>query len=123
MFAPKQVARLEGSVRELAAELIDRFAQTGEADLAKEFCVPLPCLTFLRLLGAPVEDLDFFLEFKDGVIHPQGATLEEVNANMAVAGAKLLEYFAVFLAKRREETEPADDIIATLLRSEVEAGR
>ncbi|MDT5311572.1 MAG: hypothetical protein QOE74_592 [Mycobacterium sp.] len=120
MFAPKQVARLEDSIRKLAADLIDEFAATGKADLAEEFCVPLPCLTFLRLLGAPVEDLDFFLEFKDGVIHPQGDTLEEVNANMAVAGGKLLEYFAAFLAKRRAETEPADDIIATLLRSEVE---
>ena len=120
MFAPKQVARLEDSVRELAAELIDQFATTGHVDLAEQFCVPLPCLTFLRLLGAPVEDLDFFLEFKDGVIHPQGETLEEVNANMAVAGGKLLEYFSVFLAKRREETEPADDIISALLRSEVE---
>ena len=120
MFTPKQVARLEGSVRELAADLIDKFAATGKADLAKEFCVPLPCLTFLRLLGAPVEDLAFFLEFKDGVIHPQGDTLEELNANMAVAGGKLLEYFSAFLAKRRAEAEPADDIIATLLRSEVD---
>jgi cytochrome P450 len=120
MFAPKQIARLEDSVRELAADLIDKFPATGHADLAEQFCVPLPCLTFLRLLGAPVEDLDFFLAFKDGVIHPQGETLEEVNANMAVAGGKLLEYFSVFLAKRREETEPADDIISALLRSEVE---
>ena len=120
LFAPKQVIRLENSVRELAAELIDGFAETGKADLAEQFCVPLPCLTFLRLLGAPVEDLDFFLEFKQGVIHPQGDTLEEVNANMAVAGGKLLEYFAAFLAKRREETEQADDIISALLFAEVE---
>jgi cytochrome P450 len=120
MFAPKQVARLEDSVRQLAAELIDKFASTGKADLAEEFCVPLPCLTFLRFVGAPVEDLDFFLEFKDGVIHPKGETQEEVDANMAVAGGKLVEYFAVFLAKRREETEPADDIIYSLLHAEVE---
>ncbi len=120
LFAPKQVIRLENSVRELAAELIDKFAESGKADLAEQFCVPLPCLTFLRLLGAPVEDLDFFLEFKQGVIHPQGDTLEEVNANMAVAGGKLLEYFAAFLAKRREETEQADDIISALLFAEVE---
>ena len=120
MFAPKQVIRMEESVRSLAAELIDGFAADGKVDLAKEFCLPLPCLTFLRLLGAPVEDLDFFLEFKDGVIHPQGETLEEMNANMAVAGGKLLEYFSNFLATRRAETEPGDDIIAQLLRSEVE---
>lgn len=120
MFAPKQIIRMEDSVRTLAAELIDGFAADGKVDLAKEFCVPLPCLTFLRLLGAPVEDLDFFLAFKNGVIHPQGDTLEEMDANMAVAGGKLLEYFSNFLASRRGETEPADDIIATLLRSEVD---
>jgi cytochrome P450 len=120
LFAPKQVARLEDSVRELAADLISKFAEDGKADLAEQFCVPLPCLTFLRLLGAPVEDLDFFLEFKQGVIHPEGETLEEVNANMAVAGGKLLEYFAAFLAKRREEAERSDDVISALLFAEVE---
>ena len=120
MFSPKQAARLENSVRELAADLIDKFAANGKADLAQEFCVPLPCLTFLRLLGAPVEDLDFFLEFKDGVIHPKGETNEEVDANMALAGGKLLEYFSTFLTKRRAETEPADDVIYALLHAEVE---
>ena len=39
---------------------------------------------------------------------------------MAVAGGKLLEYFALFLAKRRAETEPADDVIYQLLHAEVE---
>jgi cytochrome P450 len=120
MFSPKQVIRLEDSVRQLAAELIDKFADSGKADLAEQFCVPLPCLTFLRFVGAPIEDLDFFLEFKDGVIHPQGDTQEEMDANMAVAGGKLLEYFAGFLAKRRAETEPADDVIYQLLHAEVE---
>jgi len=120
MFSPKQAARLEDSVRNLAADLIDKFAANGKADLAREFCVPLPCLTFLRLLGAPVEDLDFFLEFKDGVIHPKGETNEEVDTNMALAGGKLLEYFSTFLTKRRAETEPADDVIYALLHAEVE---
>lgn len=120
MFAPKQVALLENSVRHLARELIDEFADKGTADLAKDFCVPLPCLTFLRLLGAPVEDLDFFLEFKNGVIHPKGDTMEEQSAHMAAAGAKLLEYFNDFLAKRKAEDEKGDDIIAALLTAEVE---
>jgi len=120
LFAPKQMAPLEESVRELAGELIDRFLQRGEAELYEAFCVPLPCLTFLRLVGAPIADLDFFLDFKDGVIHPEGETVEEMNANMAVAGGKLLEYFAGFLADRRAETEEKNDIIAVLLRSKVD---
>lgn len=120
MFSPKQVIRLEDSVRELARELIDEFADKGRADLAEDFSVPLPCLTFLRLLGAPVEDLDFFLEFKDGVIHPKGDTLEEQGEYMAVAGAKLMGYFNDFLAKRRAAPDKGDDIIGALLTAEVE---
>jgi len=120
MFAPKRVALLEDSVRQLARELIDGFLPRGEAELYEDFCVPLPCLTFLRLVGAPVSDLDFFLEFKDGVIHPHGDTMEEMQANMAVAGAKILEYFLGFLAEKRKTAERDDDIIASLIKSEVD---
>lgn len=120
LFSPKQAIKLEDSVRQLARELIDGFLPKGEAELYNDFCVPLPCLTFLRLVGAPVSDLDFFLEFKDGVIHPQGDTMEEVQANMAAAGGKLLEYFFVFLVEKRKTAEKDDDVIASLIKSEVD---
>jgi cytochrome P450 len=120
MFAPKQVTRLEGQVRQLARELIDGFASAGKADLYKDFCTPLPCLTFLRLVGAPVEDLDFFVEFKEGVVHPKGETTEEIDANMAVAGGKLMEYFVGFLAEKRKTAAEHDDVIANLITSEID---
>jgi len=120
MFAPKQVIRLEGQVRQLASELIDGFAATGKAELYGDFCTPLPCLTFLRLVGAPVADMDFFLEFKDGVVHPQGETTEEIDANMAAAGGKLMEYFVGFLADKRKNADHQDDVIANLIKSEID---
>lgn len=120
LFAPKQVARLEGAIRQRAAQLMDAFAGDGVAELYQAYCVPLPCLTFLEMLGAPTEDLGFFLQFKDGVLHPKGESLEELDANMAASGAKLLEYFTNYLAERRAEDGQKDDIIAVLLRSEVD---
>ncbi|MGD1279280.1 cytochrome P450 [Mycobacterium seoulense] len=120
LFAPKHVALLENSVRQLARELVDEFLPKGQAELYNDFCVPLPCLTFLRLVGAPVSDLDFFLEFKDGVIHPQGATMEEMQANMAIAAGKIYEYFVGFLAEKRKTAEHEDDVIASLIKSEVD---
>lgn len=120
MFSPKRVAFLEDSVRQLAGELIDKFVADGQTELSESYCVPLPCLTFLRFVGAPVDDLDFFLEFKDGVLHPQGETQDEINATMALAGGKLLEYFSNFLVERRKETEPEQDIIAALMHSELD---
>jgi cytochrome P450 len=120
MFAPKQVARLEAQVRQLASELIDEFAPAGKAELYGDFCTPLPCLTFLRLVGAPVDDMDFFLEFKEGVVHPQGETTEEIDANMAAAGGKLMEYFVGFLAEKRKNADKQDDVIANLIKSEID---
>jgi cytochrome P450 len=120
LFAPKPVALLEESIRQLAGELIDDFLPKGEAELYNDFCVPLPCLTFLRLVGAPVDDLNFFLEFKDGVIHPTGDTMEEAQANMAVAAGKIYEYFVGFLADKRKSADHEDDVIASLIKSEVD---
>ncbi|MEU6745443.1 cytochrome P450 [Spirillospora sp. NPDC046719] len=120
LFAPKQVRLLEDAIRALAGELIDAFLPKGEVELYSQFCVPLPCLTFLRLVGAPAEDLDFFLDFKEGVIHPQGDTIEEMDANMQAAGAKLYGYFAEYLAGRRAEEKPRQDVIGALLAADID---
>ncbi|MCX4095722.1 cytochrome P450 [Nocardia sp. alder85J] len=120
LFAPKRVQHLEESVRRLAGELIENARAAGGAEWYREFCTPLPCQTFLGLVGAPLTDLDFFLEFKEGVIHPKGETTEEIDLNMAVAGGKLLEYFSVFLTEKRTRLDSDDDVIAELMRSEVD---
>ena len=75
LFTPREMARREPGVAELVNEMIDRFADRGECDFHAEFAVPLPCTVFLQLLGLPLEDLDQFLEWKDGVIRPEGAGL------------------------------------------------
>ena len=64
--------------------------------------------------------MDFFLEFKEGVVHPEGETTEEIDANMAVAGGKLMEYFVGFLADKRKHADKQDDVIATLIKSEID---
>lgn len=119
LFAPKRVALLEASFRALAAELIDSFSHEQNVDLYERFCVPLPCLTFLRLLGAPTEDLAFFLEFKDAVIHAEGGTAEEKMASAAVAGAKLYEYLNALIDERRKHP-PRDDLLGALMQGTVD---
>jgi cytochrome P450 len=125
MFSPKRTRALERSVRDRAAGLIDgclaELADGGRVEFYSRFCMPLPCLTFLRLVGAPEADLGFFLEFKEGVVHPAGDTVEEMNANMAAAGMKLYQYFTEFIAERRT-APPTDDVLGELLTAQV-AGR
>src|ERR1700736_5032779 len=72
LFTPREMAGREPAVTALVNEMIDGFADRGECDFHAEFAVPLPCTVFLQLLGLPLEDLDRFLVWKDGVIRPEG---------------------------------------------------
>lgn len=120
MFAPKRIAFMEDQIRTLSRDLISGFAAAGRTELHDSFCVPLPSLTFLRLVGAPVEKLDFFIEFKDGVIHPEGDTQEEMEVNMMMSAAKIYEFFVGFLSERRAEADEREDVVSQLIRSQVD---
>ncbi|MCV7196430.1 cytochrome P450 [Mycobacterium angelicum] len=120
LFAPKQMTRLAGLVRKRAAELVERFAGEPTAELYEAYCIPLPCLTFLEFLGAPAEDLEFFIGFKDGVLHPQGNTREQIRANQATAGSALFDYFTGFLGRRRAAGAVGDDVLSVLLRARID---
>ena len=48
--SPKKVAFLEDQIRPVP-QLIAQFKVTGRTELHDSFCVPLPSLTFLRLVG------------------------------------------------------------------------
>jgi cytochrome P450 len=121
MFSPKRLAHLEASIRALAVELIDDFAEAGSVDVVEKFCIPLPCVSFLRLVGAPVEDLGFFLDFKNGLLHAEGETEEEVYQNMQAAVAPMIEYLLTFIARRRQnDTEQQTDVTSALIWADVE---
>lgn len=119
LFAPRQVARLEDTVRELTAELVEGFANDATVEMYSKFCVPLPCITFLRLFGAPVKDLDFFLDYKRDMLRPECDTPEENFQKMQAAALRLAGYFSDVLQMRRTEG-PEDDILWALLQAKVD---
>lgn len=119
LFAPKQIARLEGTIRELTAELVDGFADDASVEMYSRFCVPLPCITFLRLFGAPVEDLDFFLDYKRDMLRPECDTPEENFEKMQGAALRIAAYFIDVMQKRRK-AGPGDDILWALLQAEID---
>ncbi|HZU80717.1 MAG TPA: cytochrome P450 [Acidimicrobiales bacterium] len=118
LFAPKKMALLEDEIVALVKELVDAFIDKGTVDFHEAFAVPLPCRVFLRLMGLPLEDLDFFLSLKDDIIRPPGITLEEQNPHREAAGAKVYEYFEKELAKRK--AHPTDDLLAQIIAGEVD---
>lgn len=120
LFTPREMARREPEVTKLVNEMIDAFADRGQCDLHAEFAVPLPCTVFLQLLGLPLEDLEQFLTWKDGVIRPEGGpfTFEERHAATAPVAQKIYDYFE--RAIDDHIANPRDDVLSALIAADVE---
>jgi cytochrome P450 len=118
LFTPREMARREPRVAELVNEMIDSFAGRGEIDFHEEFAVPLPCTVFLQLLGLPLEDLDQFLEWKDGVIRPEGAEGYDGrhDASQGVA-QQIYDYFD--RAIDEHIASPRDDVLSAMIAANV----
>ena len=117
LFAPRVVNKLEPQVRSLANELIDQFAGDGKVDLFKAFCEPLPCKIFLTQLGLSLDELDFLLWFKDGIIRPKD------DEHRRSANARMIEFLYDELDRREAEPAPRDDLIGGFMTAEVDGHR
>ena len=121
IFAPRRVTAREDTVRALVNSLIDAFAQDDEVDLVPAFTEPLPSTIFLELLGLPVDDVQAFLDLKDAIIRPVGATPEHAAAAQAEAGLAIYELFDDALDARRDVG--SDDLLGHLLTAELDGAR
>jgi cytochrome P450 len=120
LFTPREMARREPMVTELVNQMLDRFADRGECDFHEEFAIPLPCTVFLQLLGLPLEDLDKFLEWKDGVIRPEGATEWDDRHNAAAPVAQeIYDYFE--RAIDDHVANPRDDVLSAMIAAKVDS--
>jgi len=121
LFAPREVVDLEAHVVELVRKIVDRFAERGSCDLHAEFTVPLPCTVFLDLMGLPIEDLGLFLSMKDGIIRPEGDSMEAQAPGRRAAAQQIYEYFQAVINERRGK--PGDDLLSRIMNSEVDGVR
>lgn len=124
IFAQKVIAPLESDVRRLADELIDGFIERGQADIYDEFCAILPSTIFLRLMGIPTSDLDYFLEFKNDLLRDfPGETVAQRADRMKAAGKRCYDYFNDVLDEREARSDPGDDLLGRLVTAQVDGDR
>ncbi len=57
-FTPKELVHHEPMVRRLTREYVDRFIESGKADLVDEMLWEVPLTVALHFLGVPEEDMD-----------------------------------------------------------------
>jgi len=114
-FTPRQVARLEPRIRELASGIVAAVTPAGRCDFVSQVAGELPSALIAELMGIPIAD---------------GRRLYELTERMHSAGdpegtqraaAEMLSYAAALRARKR--AEPADDIASVLLAAEIDGAR
>jgi cytochrome P450 len=113
-FSPSAVTRLQGDIRTLAAELIERVRAEGRCEAMHALAEPLPVQVFLKLMGLPLENQ---AQYRELVRRHLSA-----SSGDPVTGARQLQEMAAAMREtilaRRDA--PRDDLISRLWATEID---
>lgn len=114
-FSPRTIKQLEPDVRKRTRQLLARFVEKGEIDLAADISRPLPAAVICMLLGLPSTDDallgDWFAKMLERVPGQIEAPESAWEANRA-----LRDYIADAAAERKRE--PKDDLLTVIVNAQ-----
>ena len=120
-FTPRQVAKLNNHVADMAREIVDDVVQRGECDFVDDIAGALPSYVIAELLGIPLEDGRRLYELTE--IMNSGAVGDTHHDVSPVLDAQMQMFqYGTELAARKREV-PGDDIATSLLEAEVDGER
>jgi cytochrome P450 len=112
-FTVRRMRRLTERVEQVTAEHLDAMAERGtEAELVRDFALPVPAVMICELLGVPYEDRDTFQALAAKVFNPE-ASMEEIYEGYA----GLQEYIRKLVPAKR--SAPTDDLLSDLTTSDL----
>src|SRR5262245_32328725 len=120
-FTPHMVENLRSYVQQLADELIDAVAATGQMDVVQDLAYPLPSLVIMHMLGIPPEEREQVQGWADdyAALKGHGAFGADPVGAARRASASMqafTECLRGVAAARRQA--PGDDLISALLAVE-----
>jgi cytochrome P450 len=117
-FTPRQVAKIDESVRQQAREIVDRVAPLGECDFVTEIAAALPLQIICDMMGIPREDTKMIFDHTNVILGVGDPEYVNTMEDLMAAGMGLFQY-GLALAEDRM-ANPRDDITTTLMQAEVE---
>jgi cytochrome P450 len=116
-FSPANIRKLESELTARAIAYLEPIAARAEGELVREFTEPFPCVSFMLLLGAPVEDLDQLIEWKNLLFAASNGHEDQRGEVLETELARMEAYFVSLLEEREElapEERPRDLLTAVV---------
>ena len=116
VMSPPKVRALEPAVRKVCAEIVDRFADRGHADMIADLGVPLPGAVIGPLTGLPPEYHDQFRRYSDDYM----ARTDPDPVVVAAASQRVDEFDAAtrqLIRERQASTDRPKDLLTDLIES------
>ncbi|MEV6415254.1 cytochrome P450 [Kribbella sp. NPDC051718] len=124
-FAPRTLAKLSGTIDQVAAELVTTAVRRGSGDFVAEVAAPLPLRIICSMTGVPPSEYEFVFSRSSrilGAFDPEYAAGQpDVATNILTAGADLIQLIDDLVKQR--ETDPRDDLATTLIQAEIDGER
>jgi len=120
-FLPRQIARLQPRIEQLAHDLIDHFPAGRRVDLIKAFAEPVPVMVIAGFLGVPEDMAPQILAWSHDMVAMYQARRDRGIEDRAVAAtAAFSDYMHALLAERRRA--PGEDFLSQLLTARDDNG-
>ncbi|HEV8297073.1 MAG TPA: cytochrome P450 [Acidimicrobiales bacterium] len=122
LLSPPKVRRMEPQIREVCTQIVDKFADRGEADMIADLGVPLPGAVIGPITGIPAEYHSQFRAYSDAYMLRTDPDEARVKAAMAYVD----EFDAMarqLIRDRRASSDRPDDVLTGLIEVEDENGK
>ncbi len=120
-FTPKRVAQLEGEIRQIANELMDRWIANGRVELVTEFAVGLPLTVIADALGVDRADMPRFKKWSDDSVAPLSGLLTPEQQIECARSRVEMQHYMVERVRERQES-PRDDLLSDLVQARFDSG-
>jgi len=120
-FTPKRVAQLEGEIRQIAEELLDRWIDDGRVELVSQFAVGLPLTVIADALGVDRADMPQFKQWSDDAVAPLSGMLSPERMLECARSRVAMQHYMAERCRERAD-DPRDDLLSDLVGARFDSG-
>ena len=121
-FTPRMLGRLEGSVQQQAARIVDGICERGECDFVVDIAAKLPLKIVCDLMGIPESQLDFVFDRTNTILGASDPEYLPEGTDIITAVLTAGQELTVLMNEVAESKEgsDSDDLTTILVNAEVD---